>query len=103
MDRAAGLNPTDASFWNERGLSLSKTNRLDEALHSYTKAIELSGPWQESQALPGLGYRNRMWLNRRLNRVAEAAADCRFPESLQPPSARSRNTGNAHRSLAVLQ
>jgi tetratricopeptide (TPR) repeat protein len=77
MDHATDLNPatTNASFWNTRGLLLEKTNRLEEALQSYTKAIELSGPWKSQQTLPALAHHNRSKLNRRLNRLAEAGVD----------------------------
>ncbi len=75
MDRAISMNSTKAGFWNDKGLLLEKTNRLEEALQSYTKAIELSGPWKDQQTLPALAYRNRSKLNQRLNRLAEAAVD----------------------------
>jgi WD40 repeat protein len=77
MDQATNLDPTitNANFWYGKGLLLEKTNRLEEALQAYTKAIELSGPWKDSQTLPALGYANRSKLNRQLNRLFEAAAD----------------------------
>jgi tetratricopeptide (TPR) repeat protein len=77
MDRATRLNPaiTNANFWNSKGLLLEKTNRLDEALQAYTKAIQFSGPWTDPETLPALACENRSRLNRRSNRLAEATAD----------------------------
>ena len=75
MDRATSLDPTNASFWDSKGLLCEKANRLEEAMQSYTKAIEVSGPWTGLQTLPARAYKNRSKLNRRLNRLAEAAAD----------------------------
>jgi WD40 repeat protein/tRNA A-37 threonylcarbamoyl transferase component Bud32 len=75
MDRAARLNPNMSDFWNCKGFLLEKTNRLEEAVQAYTRAIALSGPWKDPESLPALAYENRSKLNRRLNRLAEAAAD----------------------------
>jgi tetratricopeptide (TPR) repeat protein len=75
MDRGIGLSPAKASFWNSKGLLLEKTDRLEKSLQSYTKAIELSGPWKDQQTLPALANANRSKLYRRLKRLAEAGMD----------------------------
>ena len=40
MERAQSLNFTNAAFWNDWGRMLEKTNRFDDALQAYAKAVE---------------------------------------------------------------
>lgn len=54
---------------------LEKASQMEAALQAYTKAIEFSGPWYPYQALPAVACGNRSKLNRRLHRMADAAAD----------------------------
>jgi len=75
MDRTSNWNSNNAAFWKAWGLMLEKTNRLEDAARCYTRAIELSGPWKDSQSLPATAWLNRSKLFRRLNRLTEASAD----------------------------
>jgi hypothetical protein len=69
------MNPTNALFWHAWGQFLAKTNRVEDALRAYDRAIQLAGPWQGRSRLPGMAWRSRSKLLLREGRIAEARAD----------------------------
>ena len=82
--------PEEAALWLAKGELLQKAGTPEEALAAMTKAIEVAGASTNSRALqPAEARLCRASLLLRMNRLAEAAADCRQALRIAPRAPRA--------------
>jgi tetratricopeptide (TPR) repeat protein len=76
IERAIRTAPTNAPFWITKAAALEKVSRLDEALAASERAVALDGTNAIAvESGPSQALLVRSVVLRRLNRLAEAAAD----------------------------
>jgi tetratricopeptide (TPR) repeat protein len=69
--------PKDPRLWQVLGMLLVTTNRFEEAIQAYTRALEVSGTNADHVRIRRQVLLQRSDIFRRLNRPAESVADCR--------------------------
>lgn len=82
LEEALKLAPNNSVIWYDRGVVLSKLNRLQDALDAYQTALAINSNWGEGQ--PDFAWNNRGVILFRLGRFNEAIQSYQQALALNP-------------------